>query len=79
MGHREAPLALLDTHEGNARLTGHHRLDAVRAHLLDRAGHPDAARAAFTAAARRTTSAPERRYLQQQAARLTPRTHGAAN
>jgi predicted RNA polymerase sigma factor len=51
-------------------LAGHHRLDAVRAHLLEMAGEPDAARAAYRAAARRTTSRPERRYLEDRAARL---------
>jgi RNA polymerase sigma factor (sigma-70 family) len=66
----EAGLALLATLDGDPRLAGHHRLDAVRAHLLDRAGEKAAARAAFAAAARRATSAPERRYLQEQAARL---------
>ena len=48
----------------------HHRLDAVRAHLLERAGDHDAARAAYRAAARRTTSLPEQRYLESRAARL---------
>jgi RNA polymerase sigma factor (sigma-70 family) len=51
-------------------LAGHHRLDAVRAHLLEMAGEPDAARAAYRVAARRTTSRPERRYLEDRAARL---------
>ncbi|MGW6270671.1 RNA polymerase sigma factor [Streptomyces sp. NPDC055060] len=51
-------------------LTGHHRLDAVRAHLLERAGETDAARAAYQEAATRTLSIPETRYLQMRAARL---------
>jgi RNA polymerase sigma factor (sigma-70 family) len=55
------------------RLAGHHRLDAVRAHLLELAGDEDAARTAYRSAARRTTSLPERRYLEARAARLTPR------
>lgn len=52
------------------RLAGHHRLDAVRAHLLERAGETDAARAAYQSAAKRTLSVPETRYLQMRAARL---------
>lgn len=53
-----------------SRLAGHHRLDAVRAHLLERAGETDAARAAYQLAAKRTLSVPETRYLQMRAARL---------
>lgn len=53
-----------------ARLAGHHRLDAVRAHLLERAGDTEAARAAYQLAAKRTLSIPETRYLQMRAARL---------
>lgn len=52
------------------RLTGHHRLDAVRAHLLERAGDTEAARTAYQLAAKRTLSVPETRYLQMRAARL---------
>jgi RNA polymerase sigma factor (sigma-70 family) len=47
-----------------------HRLDAVRAHLLELAGDPAAAQTAYRAAARRTTSLPERRYLEARAAAL---------
>jgi predicted RNA polymerase sigma factor len=47
-----------------------HRLDAVRAHLLELAGDHAAAREHYRSAARRTTSLPERRYLQARAARL---------
>ena len=49
-------------------LAGHHRVDAVRAHLFDLAGHREAAREAFGVAARRTLSIPERRYLEARAA-----------
>jgi RNA polymerase sigma factor (sigma-70 family) len=63
-----AGLALLDTVD--ERLTGHYRLDAVRAHLLEMAGDTKAALAHYRAAARRTTSLPERRYLTKRAARL---------
>ncbi|GAB1818545.1 RNA polymerase sigma factor [Herbidospora sp. RD11066] len=52
------------------RLPGHHRLDAVRAHLLDLLGDTEAAAAHYRAAAARTTSEPERHYLIAQAARL---------
>ena len=65
-----AGLALLATLDADARLAGHHRLDAVRAHLLERAGDRDAAIAHYRAAAERTTSLPERNYLITQAARL---------
>ena len=51
-------------------LAGHHRLHAVRAHLLELAGDTDAAIADYEAAAGRTTSVPEQQYLTTQAARL---------
>ncbi|GGW45784.1 RNA polymerase sigma factor [Streptomyces xantholiticus] len=54
------------------RLSGNHRLDAVRAHLLERAGDLDEAEAAYRTAASRTLSIPEARYLQARAARLRP-------
>jgi RNA polymerase sigma factor (sigma-70 family) len=66
-----AGLQLLDTL--SERLAGHYRLDAVRAHLLEMAGDTEAAVARYRAAAARTTSLPEQRYLTTQAARLTPR------
>ncbi|MFE0422640.1 RNA polymerase sigma factor [Streptomyces sp. NPDC058953] len=53
------------------RLAGHHRLDAVRAHLLEEAGRPDEAREAYERAAGATLSDPEARYLRARAARLT--------
>ncbi|MEU6063536.1 MULTISPECIES: RNA polymerase sigma factor [Streptomyces] len=65
-----AALAELEALEGE--LGGSHRLDAVRGHLLERAGEYAAARAAYEAAAARTLSLPEQRYLQSRAARLTP-------
>lgn len=65
-----AGLELLATLEGDSRLTEHHRLDAVRAHLLEMAGEAAAARASYFLAARRTTSLPERRYLESRAARV---------
>ena len=49
-----------------------HRLDAVRGHLLERAGARDEARAAYESAAAKTLSLPEQRYLHARAARLRP-------
>ena len=49
-----------------------HRLDAVRGHLLERAGAYEEARSAYASAAGKTLSLPEQRYLQGRAARLTP-------
>jgi RNA polymerase sigma factor (sigma-70 family) len=67
-----AGLEMLDTLDADGRLAGHHRLDAVRAHLLELAGDHVQARAAYRAAARRTTSIPERRYLEARAAGPLP-------
>jgi RNA polymerase sigma factor (sigma-70 family) len=65
-----AGLELLATLDADERVADHHRLDAVRAHLLEMAGDNAAARAGYRAAARRTTSLPEQRYLEARAARL---------
>jgi RNA polymerase sigma factor (sigma-70 family) len=67
-----AGLDLLAALDADDRLAGHHRLAAVRGHLLEMAGDHAAARACYQAAARRTTSLPERRYLESRAARLAP-------
>ncbi|WP_433274363.1 RNA polymerase sigma factor [Actinosynnema sp. CS-041913] len=69
----EAGLDLIATLETDKRLTDHHRLHAVRAHLLERAGDHPAAGAAYREAAKRATSLPERRHLTEQANRLTGR------
>ncbi|MFP2926576.1 RNA polymerase sigma factor [Pyxidicoccus sp. 3LG] len=71
----EAGLELLKALDADARMTGSHRLDAVRAHLLERAGDRESAIEHYRKAAGRTTSIPERDYLLTQAARLrdTPR------
>jgi RNA polymerase sigma factor (sigma-70 family) len=66
----EAGLALLDSLAGDDRVASHHRLEAVRAHLLEMAGDRASARATYRSAARRTTSLPEQRYLEGRAARL---------
>jgi RNA polymerase sigma factor (sigma-70 family) len=65
-----AGLARLDEIAQDPRLAGHHRLDAVRGHLLERAGDPAAAIASYQRAAERTASLAERNYLIMQAARL---------
>jgi predicted RNA polymerase sigma factor len=64
----EAGLAALGAAAEDPALAGHHRLAAVRAHLLELAGDAPAARAAYLEAARLTLSAPERRYLESRAA-----------
>jgi len=66
----EAGLELLASLDGDGRVAGHHRVFAVRAHLLERTGDTDGARAAYREAARRTTSRPEQRHLEGRAARL---------
>jgi RNA polymerase sigma factor (sigma-70 family) len=66
----QAGLDLLKTLDADTRIAEHHRLDAVRAHLLEMTGDHDEARAHYLAAARRTTSRPEQHYLQTRAARL---------
>jgi RNA polymerase sigma factor (sigma-70 family) len=65
-----AGLALLDALDGDARLAGHHRLAAVRAHLLEMAGDHAAAVVHYRTAAGLTASLPEQRYLLARAARL---------
>jgi RNA polymerase sigma factor (sigma-70 family) len=66
-----AGLAMLDALGNDDRIAEHHRLEAVRAHLLEMAGDATGARAAYRVAAQRTTSLPERRYLEERAARLS--------
>jgi len=74
----EAGLALLEALDGDARLAGHYRLDAVRGHLHERAGDPERAIAHYRAAAERTASIPERDYLTLKAARLAAALRGTA-
>jgi len=64
-------LKLLDVLKADARLADHHRLDAVRAHLLELALDRQGAVRHFRAAAGKTGSLPERNYLLTQAARLS--------
>ena len=65
-----AGLAVLGTLDTDDRMTHTHRLEAVRGHLLELAGDPDAARESYRRAARMTASVPEQRYLAMRAARL---------
>jgi predicted RNA polymerase sigma factor len=65
-----AGLEILSALDDDTRLAGHHRLDAVRGHLLEMAGDRDRALAHYVTAADRTTSIPERNYLLTKAARL---------
>ncbi|HWF48259.1 MAG TPA: DUF6596 domain-containing protein, partial [Bryobacteraceae bacterium] len=64
-------LELLGALDSDGRLAGHHRLAAVRAHLLEMDGDHDAAITHYRLAASRTNSIPERNYLMTQAARLS--------
>jgi len=64
-------LELLNALDADGRLAGHHRLHAVRAHLLELAGDYQAAISHYRTAAERTTNLPERNYLVTQAARLS--------
>lgn len=64
-------LDLLDGLKDDPRIAQHHRLDAVRAHLLEMAGDPESAAECYRAAASKTANLPERDYLLMQAARLT--------
>jgi RNA polymerase sigma factor (sigma-70 family) len=63
-------LELMAVLDDDPRVSGHYRLDAVRAHLLEMAGERERAVAHYRVAAERTTSIPERDYLLTKAARL---------
>ena len=64
-------LALVTALDSDARIAGHHRIDAVRGHLLEMAGNHSAAITHYRIAAGRTTSIPEQNYLIAQVARLS--------
>ncbi len=66
-----AGLAALESLDAEPRLAEHHRLHAVRAHLLELDGDLDGAVAHYRTAARNTSSLPEQRYLTAQIRRLT--------
>lgn len=63
-----AGLEMLASLDGDARIRGHYRLDAVRAHLLERAGDRGGAATHYRAAAERTMNLAERDYLVTRAA-----------
>jgi RNA polymerase sigma factor (sigma-70 family) len=63
-------LALLEKLDRDPRIKGHYRLDAVRAHLLERSGRITDALPCYEAAAEKTASIPERNYLLLKIARL---------
>ncbi|NKE62966.1 RNA polymerase sigma factor, partial [Lentzea sp. PSKA42] len=65
-----AGLAVLGTLEADERMAHSHRLEAVRAHLLEQAGDLAAAGESYLRAARMTASLPEQHYLAVRAARL---------
>jgi predicted RNA polymerase sigma factor len=63
----QAGLDMLAPLDADPRVARGHRLHAVRGHLLESAGDHGAARAAYREAARRTSSMPEKRYLESRA------------
>ena len=63
-------LALLEKLDRDPRIKDHYRLDAVRAHILERSGNVAAALPYYEAAAEKTASLPERNYLLLKMARL---------
>jgi len=66
----EAGLSLVDTIARDARMKEHYRIDAMRAHLYERAGKYALALEHYRRAADGTSSLPERNYLLGKAARL---------
>jgi RNA polymerase sigma factor (sigma-70 family) len=66
-----AGLELLAGLDSDPRMAGHHRLPAVRAHLLEMAGDHEAALRNYRTAASFATSIPEQNYLLLQAARVS--------
>ncbi len=71
-------LDALDALSIDDRVSASHRLESVRAHLLEMNGDTEAARNAYVDAARRAVSIPERRYLISRAARLSTSSGGVA-
>jgi predicted RNA polymerase sigma factor len=66
----EKGLALLAKLDRDPRIQDHYRLDAVRAHLLERSGDVAGAIRHYERAAQKTASLPERNYLMLKIARL---------
>ncbi|HEY3522678.1 MAG TPA: DUF6596 domain-containing protein [Candidatus Limnocylindrales bacterium] len=73
VGMASGPRAGLELLESIGDRVPAHRVDAVRAHLLERAGELDAAVAAYRAAEARSTNVREQRYLAKHVARLLAR------
>jgi predicted RNA polymerase sigma factor len=71
-----AGLARIDDLASDPRLAATHRVDAVRGHLLERAGRAPEAIACYRRAADATSSTAERNYLLLQVARLSERAAG---
>jgi predicted RNA polymerase sigma factor len=67
----QAALRQLNQVTADDVLADHHRLAAVRAHLLEMAGDTESAVAQYRLAAERTLSVPEQRYLMGRARRLS--------
>ena len=68
----DSGLEMLASLDGDARMRDNHRLDAVRAHLLERAGDRAGAAEHYRSAAERTMNLPERNYLLTRAASCEP-------
>ena len=75
VGGPAAGLAMVEPLRTDRTLRRHHRLHAVRAHLLERLGETAEARAEFQIAAELTTSVVEQRYLNERAAALRGASH----
>jgi predicted RNA polymerase sigma factor len=73
----EAGLSQLAAAEADPALAGHHRVDAVTAHLLDIAGDHEAARVHYALAARRTLSTSAWRGCQEPYAAQRGRSGGS--
>jgi RNA polymerase sigma factor (sigma-70 family) len=71
-----AGLAMLNTLLADPAMHRHHRLHAVRAHLLELNGDLEAAAEHYRQAAQLTASLPEQRYLNQRLAQLTHKSLG---
>jgi predicted RNA polymerase sigma factor len=69
----QAELEALEHVARDPRMAKNYRIDAARAHLLERAGEHAEAIKYFRLAAERTASTPERNYLMLHAARLAER------
>lgn len=69
----EAGLSAIDALDGDARIAGHFRTAAVRAHLHEMSGNFEAAERQYRAAATETRSIPERDHLLLKATRAAAR------